>query len=71
MPIDSGKYGAVATRGEIAGIAVQVSTALQHVRNALANLKAGAEIEPELQELDDNLRALDQAFDQLTGYTAE
>jgi hypothetical protein len=72
MPMDSKKYWAAATRGEVAGVALRASSGLMNMKWALEKLAKGEiDITNELEQIDRNVRDLDVMFDELTGYTSD
>lgn len=71
MPIDDQKFASAATRGDIAGVALQASIALGSIKGALERLKAGGDIEDQLRTIDASIEGLDASFSELTGFTPE
>jgi hypothetical protein len=73
VPVDQSLYLSPATRGDVAGVAINVSIALDQIRIALLSLQAGDQKNNKksldrLQELADRL---EQQFDELTGYQSD
>lgn len=73
MAIDNVKYHAPATKGDVARVAIQASLVAFHTRLALklAVANTDADLTFHLNELATASQKLDEAFDELTGYTAD
>lgn len=69
MPFDDAKYDGPAIRGDLGGVALAVSIALDSIRDALKGLKEGKDIAEHIKTIDAQSKKLDGMFDELTGYT--
>jgi hypothetical protein len=73
VPVDKSLYHSPAARGDVAGVAINVSMALDQIRIALLSLQAGdhKNNKKSLDGLQDLADKLDQQFDELTGYQSD
>lgn len=73
MPFKNEIYHAPAERGNIAGPILTTTIALSIVREALRKIaaKADVDISSELAQLNDEMKKLDQSFDELSGWYKE
>ena len=74
MPFDDKKFYALATKGDLAGVAIKTSRALSRIYIALYQVKTGQDVEGKsfddtLEQISEIARELDQVFDDLTGWT--
>ena len=71
MPIDEKKFNAIATRGDVAGVALQTSMVAGTLVQCLLKIQgsSGADLEKELSIIKTASERLDAIFDDLTGWT--
>jgi hypothetical protein len=71
MPVDIKTFSAQATRGDVAGVAIDCVIAFRAVVWALENLKAGRDISAQVEQVNESIDSLDKAFERLSGWTNE
>jgi len=71
VPIDEKKFNAIATRGDVAGVALQTSMVAGTLVQCLLKIQgsSGADLEKELSIIKTASERLDAIFDDLTGWT--
>lgn len=72
MPIDSQKFNAPATRGDVAGVALRASMAVRELVWALGQpgVVSDEERKAHLQSAENIAIELDEAFNELVGWTS-
>lgn len=63
--IDAEKFRAPATKGDVAGVAIDVSLALREIVSALRAIKGGGNLETHINELQDRAAEVRKQFDLL------
>ena len=72
MPFDLQKYNAPAKRGDVAGVALKAASGVLSMKIAIEKLATGdRDINEEVNQLEEDFKALHKMFDELTGYTKE
>jgi uncharacterized protein YjaG (DUF416 family) len=71
VPFDTNKYYSVATKGEVASVAIKVSGIALHLSIALQKIQSGQDISDHVERLEKLYTELDKMFDDLTGWTKE
>ena len=70
MATDPLRYAMAATKGEVAGVAIQASVGFMYLAKALRNIRDGADLEEEIRKIDEVSDQLDELFNALTGWKA-
>jgi hypothetical protein len=70
VPINDATYNETATRGDVAGVAINISIGLSAVAEALSKLSSGGTpTTAEIKEIQDTAVRLSEKFDRLSGWT--
>jgi hypothetical protein len=69
MPIDLESFRAPATKGDVAGVAIQTVVALWAIIQALEEIKKGKDISAHIESITACTQGLDEMFNKLTGWT--
>lgn len=68
MPFNDELYYSPATKGDVAGVAIQTAVALGETVLALQALKSGTDPDVHINKLIETTRELDKIFDALSGW---
>lgn len=72
MPIDYKIYNMPATKGDVAGVAIQTSLAIARIHEVLVLLKESKSIDPDLiNKIQENSSELERRFNILAGWIDE
>ena len=71
MAIDSKSFNAAATKGDVAGVAIECVLALYSVLDALEALRSGGDLAKPTEDIRASISRFDQVFIKLTGWTPE
>jgi hypothetical protein len=71
MPFDDAKWDAVTKHGELGGVALTTSIALDAIVEALEALERGESPSEAIKKIKEQATRLDKTFDDLTGWRPE
>lgn len=73
MPIDQDIFRSPASKGNVAGLALETFIALRHLSYAIEKVSAKLQIDvsAELERVQAQIEALDRRFETLSGWTEE